>query len=795
MKRNYKTIILIVCVFIVTQIVNLTKAAASSNSERKNKILILQSYQRGNEWEDGIFNGIQAVINKEDTDVQVEYMDSNKYSGENYEDKLFEFYSFKYRESSFDSIITCDYNALNFMIKYGKRLFQGVPVVFCGVDNSDISEVKDNPLYTGLTITEDINIRDTFSVALKLQNKAKDLVVIVDNSPEGIKIKNIINTELNDNFQGRKIIFIEDNKIEDVLAKVKKLSTSSIIFFSANLMDKDGIIISTSKAVRLLSKNSSMPIYSSWGMMLNNGIVGGKFLGGKEYGKNVAAIVQKILNGEDVSKIPITKTDSDRYMFDYNMLKKYKLDSSLVPPNSIIINKPFYKLSVPQKYGVIFFLVTVFILTAIILILLFNINRRKRAEKALREEQERLRTVLNATPDIICFKNYKGEWQEANESTIKVFKLENIDYKGKDNKELSEMTEFCKETLINGYKSDEVAWQQGRGSISRFEEIIPFSTNEERIYDMVKVPIFNGDNTPKALVIMGRDITDQKKAEKLKLKAEEDRRLLNEAMEYDKIKTEFFANISHELRTPLNVMFSTVQLLDLYIKNELIVDKGANIEKKTYILRQNCFRLLRLVNNLIDITKIDSGYFQIELQNYNIVSVIEEITLSVAEYIENKGINLIFDTDIEEKIMAVDAEKIERIMLNLLSNAIKFTPAGKEIFVNIHDKGDAVLISVKDTGIGIPKEKQNIIFERFRQVDKSLTRRCEGSGIGLSLVKSLVEMHEGSVSVDSEPGSGSEFIISMPVKVISNKIAKISEYNIGQENIEKINLEFSDIYS
>jgi len=197
-------------------------------------------------------------------------------------------------------------------------------------------------------------------------------------------------------------------------------------------------------------------------------------------------------------------------------------------------------------------------------------------------------------------------------------------------------------------------------------------------------------------------------------------------------------------------------------------------------MKQNCFRLLRLINNLIDITKIDSGYFKINLENSDIVKVVEDITLSVANYIENKGVELIFDTNIEEKIMAFDPEKLERILLNLLSNALKFTSKEDRIDVIVLDKGNEVVIEVKDTGIGIPKEQQERIFDRFIQVDKSLTRDHEGSGIGLSLVKSLVEMHEGNITLKSKYGEGSSFIINIPSNLIiedNDYIYGVYEYN------------------
>ena len=193
--------------------------------------------------------------------------------------------------------------------------------------------------------------------------------------------------------------------------------------------------------------------------------------------------------------------------------------------------------------------------------------------------------------------------------------------------------------------------------------------------------------------------------------------------------------------------------------------------------------------------RLDTGFFEINLQNHNIIQVVEEITLSVAAYIENKGISLVFDTDVEEKFIAVDAEKIERIILNLLSIAVKFTKENGMIQVNIHDKGDEIEISVKDTGIGIPKEKLDSIFERFRQVNSSLPRDNEGSGIGLSLTKNLVELHGGKIKVSSELDKGSEFIIELPCRTVSEEINKKSFVYTNQNRVERIRIEFSDIYS
>lgn len=280
----------------------------------------------------------------------------------------------------------------------------------------------------------------------------------------------------------------------------------------------------------------------------------------------------------------------------------------------------------------------------------------------------------------------------------------------------------------------------------------------------------------------------------LQKQTQELRRAKEIAEAANEAKNMFLANISHELRTPLNIMFGSTQLIKHYLDNDEVLDRE-KINSKAKIQIQNCYRLIRLVNNLIDITKIDSGNFTLSISNCNIIEVVEAIVTSVVEYAKLKNIEVIFDTDVEEVILACDLDSIERIVLNLLSNAIKFTPEHGNIFVNINTLEDSIEIRVKDSGIGIPEDKQQMIFERFKQVDNLLTRCSEGSGIGLSLVKSLVEIHGGSIQVKSEHMKGSEFIVKLPINSVKDQhnIEKTSmDNNINV--IEKIDIEFSDIY-
>lgn len=295
-------------------------------------------------------------------------------------------------------------------------------------------------------------------------------------------------------------------------------------------------------------------------------------------------------------------------------------------------------------------------------------------------------------------------------------------------------------------------------------------------------------------LIMLHDVTNRKQNEKLRAENMESRRLLEEAIAFEGFKNEFFSNLSHELRTPLNVIMSTLQLIDGQVESIVRTEKVGKMKKHMKIMKQNCFRQLRLVNNMIDITKIDSGFYDLKSQNLDIVQIVESITMSVSDYVRSKSINLSFDSDTPEKIIAFDPDAIERIMLNLLSNAVKFSKEGGTIAVSMQCTDKEVTVKVRDSGIGIPEDKTGLIFDRFRQVDKSLARNHEGSGIGLSLVKSLVGMHGGGISVESEYGQGSAFIFTLPAVTTPDEIA-VHEEKKSKPNIEKIHLEFSDIYS
>ncbi len=288
----------------------------------------------------------------------------------------------------------------------------------------------------------------------------------------------------------------------------------------------------------------------------------------------------------------------------------------------------------------------------------------------------------------------------------------------------------------------------------------------------------NGESIRRIIVI--NDITDS----------------IEKNNEMEKLRMEFFANISHEFKTPVNLIYSALQILELKLKNNIGGD-GESYINYIKVAQQNVFRLLKLINNLIDSTKLEAGFFNINIKNHDIVSCVEDITMSICEFAEKNKVSITFDTEEEEKIIAFDLNHLERVLLNILSNSIKFNRENGNIYVYMSFDERYVNISIKDTGIGIPKDKIALLFDRFKKINNRLTKVNEGSGIGLFIANELVKINGGEMKVNSELGEGTEFIIKMPIKRFENEVLdEIAITSCERENREELyKIELSDIYS
>ncbi|HRI60750.1 MAG TPA: ATP-binding protein [Saprospiraceae bacterium] len=250
--------------------------------------------------------------------------------------------------------------------------------------------------------------------------------------------------------------------------------------------------------------------------------------------------------------------------------------------------------------------------------------------------------------------------------------------------------------------------------------------------------------------------------------------------EMDTLKTRLYTNITHEFRTPLTVIMGVNEQIETEMEQleepevrKVLPPKFSlsNIKISSNLIRRNSQNLLRLINQMLDLSKLDSGMLKPDYIQADIIPYLQYLTESFSSMAKEKEIQLAFQAGMENLVMDFDEAKMQHIVYNLLSNALKFTEAGGEVVLHarqeIRDGQPVLQLTFSDTGAGIPAEKLPHIFDRFYQVDNTATRRGEGTGIGLTLTKELVELMQGQISVESEEGKGSVFTVVLPVRNIS----------------------------
>jgi signal transduction histidine kinase len=285
------------------------------------------------------------------------------------------------------------------------------------------------------------------------------------------------------------------------------------------------------------------------------------------------------------------------------------------------------------------------------------------------------------------------------------------------------------------------------------------SRKMNRIYDLIETPVKNIDGSISKLTIF-RDITKRKKAEEeiQKLNRELELKVVDlEAV--TRMKTEFLSITSHELRTPLTPMKAQLQMLEEGYKGRLT---GKQIESVELILR-NLTRLDNLIKDILDISRIEMGRIKLRFEAMSINDVAKEAMIMQEPFAKEKEINVV--TDLAELPSVVgDSERLRQVIGNLMNNAIKFSDSGSEVLIGSKREGDKVLFRITDYGVGISEEDKEKLFKPFSQIDSSMGRKRGGSGLGLAIAKGIIQAHNGDIRVESEPGKGSTFYFTIPLK-------------------------------
>ncbi len=402
--RSVPTLFFILTITVLFHIPAICFAVLDTDDSKLNNVLVLHSSHKGLSWNDRLSKGIESVFSESKYPVRIfyEYMDSERIFDNHHIRNLYTLYKHKFNIIKFDAAIITDDQAFQFMLNYHSRLLPETPVVFCGVNYFSTYNLYGQDKFTGIVQTIDID--ETLDLALSLNPRVRNAFVVVDKTPTSIAAIQLF-IENMEKYQNRlSFYFNEDLDMQELLQTVEALSNDWIVIIVNFAVDKSGHTYPVKQSTRMITAKANVPVYSFWDRPLGDGILGGKLISGLAQGKLSAQMVLKLFEGELPSKIDVIKKSPNEFMFDYKVLKKFKIDLKSLPEGSLITNRPmnFFEEYQTAIWSIVLGMA---VLSCIIVILSINILRRKKAEKFLKKYSTQLeiqnkidRAILEAKP-------------------------------------------------------------------------------------------------------------------------------------------------------------------------------------------------------------------------------------------------------------------------------------------------------------------------------------------------------------------------------------------------------------
>lgn len=720
------------------------------------RVLLLNSYDQTMSWVKEITKAVTDVMNPDETGtiLYIENMDTKRANSQTYYRLLGTLFKEKYKDVKFDLILTSDNNAFDFLRQSGDELFPRVPIVFCGVNDFTPDLIANHPNFTG--IPERFSDVETVETMLRLHPNTKEIFIINDNTPTGqawtsTMKKNFAVSGLD---QRVDIRYAAPMPIEELKQKINALGNESLMLLGVYFKDSVGKFYSYEEIGRQISRAAQRPIYALLRFNLSDGVIGGKMTTGYSQGEAAARMGQKILNGTPPSEMQIGVTDVNKYVFDWLALKKWGIQVKDLPARSNVIN---HDSSILQDHPRL----TFGALAVMLVLISFAVGtfwlasqRKKNAEDLKTQVAERTAALADSEArHRALFERNKATVMLIDASTGKIIDANPASEKfyGWKRDELRRLTIH----EINTLPPDDVEREMKRAAQEQRDHFFfkhRLASGDIRDVEVHSGPIqIGGQNLLYSIV---HDITERCKIDRELVETRKAAEDANEA------KSNFLAAMSHDLRTPLNAIMGFSDMM----RHKTFGEIGhPRYEEYAEDIHSSGALLIRLINDVLDLSKIEAGKFELVEEELEIPTINEQCMRQLRGMAECAKLTLVQDAQPGLPKLRGDERALMQVMNNLVSNAIKFTPRGGKVMIStsLNDQ-NAIEVTVSDTGIGMTDDGIVKALKPFEQADGTHSRRHEGTGLGLHLCVNFMKLFGGTLSIDSVVDEGTKVTIQFP---------------------------------
>ena len=758
------SLLLILCLLFT----GMAQQASCRTTPEKWNVFYLNSYHDGYPWSNNMTRGVRETFakNEKTIQLQIEYLNSKKYWDRKIKENLYQHFAYKFRNKQFDVVIASDNNALAFMLEYGERLFPGVPVVFCGINDLKQYDIKPGAAITG--VIEHIYFKENFDISRRLHPEVEKMIVIGNESVTSRSIADQVRDSIRINQIDFDFQFRSDLRSDNLIESLKHETKKIMLFIIPAYEEIHGEFYSSWELTQRVFEATSLPVYGSWEFILGYGMIGGKVASAHVHGIKAAELALRIMDGEDAAAIPYI-SGGYKTIFDHNMLEFFDIPRSKLPPNSQIINEPFnfYKLNRTIFW---FIVVSVALLLIVVVLLFFNTIQRKRANIAMKESRMKLRMILDNIPQLVFWQDRHLRFMDVNQSFQDFFNIANYnDIVGTNDYSL----------LGEGIDVDRV--------IATNKEVIKTQTPQYRIrwpirrpnenviwLEVNKIPFHDKNGEVVGVLTTGEDITAKLNLEKQ----------LRQSQKMEALGI-LSGGIAHDFN---NILTSIINSAELALEDMPI---GSMTRKDLKRILNASLRGSNLVKQILTFSRPSHQ----EFRPLNLVKTVSEsLELIKSSLPKNIGIK----EDISDVAMFCmgNPTQIHQIVMNLCTNAFQaLKDRGDTIEISLKESyvddamaeqidtspGPHIKLTIADNGPGIDSENIDKIFDPFF----STKSKDIGTGLGLSVVHGIVKGHKGGLNVISQKNRRTEFNIYIPQleEALSDHSQVDTSLHFGYESI------------